>query len=79
MSSKKNVNSEKNANSKKNTNPWLDLTITTWIVKVAVHFLSDNYKILVMVIIIRDLKQTDAAAEKRQSHSNLHSIKSDKC
>ena len=24
---------------------------------------------------IRDLKQTDAAAERRRSHSNLHSIK----
>ena len=25
----------------------------------------------------RDLKQTDAAAERRRSHLNLHSIKSD--
>ena len=27
----------------------------------------------------RELKQTDAAAERRRSHSNLHSIKSDLC
>ena len=28
---------------------------------------------------VRDLKQIDAAAEKRRSHSNLHSIKSEWC
>ena len=33
--------------------------------------------IAVFVCSIRELKQTDAAAERRRSHSNLCSIKSD--
>ena len=34
-------------------------------------------KLVVVVVVIRDRKQTDAAAERRRSHSNFHLIKSD--
>ena len=33
------------------------------------------YRLNSLKIIIRELKQTDAAAERRRSHSNLHSVK----
>ena len=41
------------------------------------HLISLIPPKLPQILDIRELKQTDAAAERRRSHSNLYSIKSD--